>query len=234
MGHHGRAVLVSPRDRKPISPLKNLTAIATNDLVKRSAAQRIAEAVREGGRRSGMSIRELARVSRVSPAQINRLRAGQANATLDTLVAIARAFGRNPNLLFVASGHLDGDEAREILRRVFRDGSEHVEVWKSVGRDVTRARRTVENAREGDAMAELALEVFLDQESEENLWHDPFLGSVVEGEDAPMIRALLRDWAYLTDARKRKVIDFVRDQADLARRESTDEMREEIADYGKP
>lgn len=182
-----------------------------------------------------MSIRELARVSGVSPAQINRLRAGQANATLDTLVAIARAFGRNPNLLFVASGHLDGDEAREILRRVFHDGSEHVEVWKSEGRDVGRARQTVEDATtEEDELAELALEVFLDQESEENLWHDPFLGSVVEGQDASLIRALLRDWAYLTDARKRKVVDFVRDQADLARRESTDEIREEIPDYGKP
>jgi transcriptional regulator with XRE-family HTH domain len=203
--------------------------------MKRSGAQRIAEAVREGGRRSGMSIRELARASKVSPAQINRLRAGQANATLDTLVAIARALGRNPNLLFVASAHLDGDEARQILRRVFRDGSEHLEVWKSEGRDVERARRTIEDATSDDAaLAELALEVFLDQDSDENLWHDPFLGSVVEGEDAPMIRGLLLDWAYLTGERKRRVIEYVRDQADLARHESTDEMRKETPDYGKP
>jgi transcriptional regulator with XRE-family HTH domain len=217
------------------SSLTYLIASAKHDLMKRSHAERIAEAVREGAARSGMSIRELARVSRVSPAQINRLRAAQANATLDTLVAIARALGRNPNLLFVASGHLSGDEARDILRRVFRDGSEHVEVWKSQGRDVGHARQTVEDAatRE-DELAELALEVFLGQESEENLWHDPFLGSVVVGEDAPQIRVLLRDWAYLTDARKEKVVDFVRDQAELARRESTDEMREEAPDYGKP
>ena len=170
-----------------------------------------------------MSIRELARVSGVSAAQINRLRAGQANATLDTLVAIARTFGRNPNLLFVASGHLDGDEAREVLRRVFRDGSEHIEVWKSEGRDVERARQTVERpTTKEDALADLALQVFLDQESEENVWQEPLLGSVVEGDDAPLIRALLRDWAYLTDERKIKVIAYVHDQAELARRESTD------------
>jgi transcriptional regulator with XRE-family HTH domain len=181
-----------------------------------------------------MSIRELARVSGVSPAQINRLRAGQANATLDTLVAIARALGRNPNLLFVASGHLSGLEAREILRRVFQDGSEHVEVRKAGGRDVERARQTIENpATEDDELADLALEVFLDQDSEENLWHDPFLGSLVQGQDGPLIRALLRDWTYLTDVRKQKVVDFVHDQADLARREGTDQIRKEIPDYGK-
>jgi transcriptional regulator with XRE-family HTH domain len=203
--------------------------------MKRSASVRVSEALNEGGKRSHLSIRELARLSGVSPAQINRLRAAQANPTRDTLVAIARAFDRNPNLLFVVSGHFGGDEAREVLRRVFSDGSEHVEVWKADGRDVERARRAIAApGTEDDELAELALEVFLDQESEENLWQDPFLGSIVQGEDAPMIRALLREWPHLTNERKRKVIEYVRDQADLARGEGTEEMRKEYPDYGKP
>lgn len=218
-----------------ISLLTHLLESAKNDLMKRSAAERVAEAVREGGTRSGMSIRELARVSRKSPAQINRLRAARANPTRDTLVAIARALGRNPNLLFIASGHLESEEARGVLRGAFRDGSEHVEVWKSEGRDVEQVRRTIEDpTTDADELAELALTVFLDPDSEENLWNDPFLGSFSEGDDAPMIRALLQDWAYLTIERKKKVIDYARDQADLARRKSTDEMREENPDYGKP
>lgn len=73
-------------------------------------------------------LRELARTSGVSPAQINRLRGSQSDPGLDTLVDLARAFGRNPNLLFIASGRINGMESREILRRTFRDGSEHVEV----------------------------------------------------------------------------------------------------------
>jgi len=104
------------------------------DLVKRSAAERIAEAVRRRHAERHVHTRTRA-VSGVSPAQINRLRAAQANATLDTLVALRAPSVGTRNLLFVASGHLDGDEAREVLRRVFLDGSEHVEVWKSEGRE---------------------------------------------------------------------------------------------------
>jgi transcriptional regulator with XRE-family HTH domain len=203
--------------------------------VERSSAERVAEAVRVASERSGISIRELAHVSRVSTAQINRLRAAETHARGDTLVKLARAFGRNPNLLFIVAGDLRGEEARQILGSVFRDGSEHIEVWKWEGHSVEQARQAIDDpATDDDALAELALSVFLGQESEENLWRDPFLGSVVEGEDAPLIRALLREWAYLTEERKRKVVEYVTDQAELSRREGVDQMRKEIPDYGKP
>jgi transcriptional regulator with XRE-family HTH domain len=203
--------------------------------MRRSNSDRVAEAIREGGRLSGMSIRQLARVSGVSPAQVNRLRAGEANTTRETLVRVARAFDRNPNLLFIAAGLLDGDEARQILGSVFQDGSEHVEVWKHAGRKVAQTRREIADpGTSDDALAELALQVFLDPESEDNLWHDPFLGSVIEGTDSPLIREVLRDWAYLTPERKSKVVGYVRDQAELARHESADDIRKEIPDYGKP
>jgi transcriptional regulator with XRE-family HTH domain len=197
----------------------------------------VAEAVKVGAAKAGLSIRNLARASGVSPAQINRMRAGQASPTRETLVRIARALDRNPNLLLVASAHLEGQEARDVLRPVFRDGSEHVEVWKwqNRGEDVEQARRAIEDpSTDSDTLAELALEVFLDEESEDNLWHDPFLGSVVEGPDSPLIREVLRNWAYLSPERKRRVADYVRDQANLAHRESTDELRKEMPDYGKP
>jgi len=204
--------------------------------MKRSAAQRVAEAVREGGRQSRMSIRELARLSDVSPAQVNRLRAAQVERpSLDTLVRIARALGRNPNLLFVASEHVPPEEAREMLLRVFRDRSEQIEVWKWLGRDVTETRAMLTDPATSDSeIRELALEIFLGPESEENLWSDPYLGSVVSGEDASAIRELLQQWVFLSPSRKQKVVDYVRDQADLARREQTDEIRKEIPDYGQP
>jgi hypothetical protein len=62
------------------------------------------------------------------------------------------------------------------------------------------------------------------------VWHDPLLGSVVQTEDAPFIRALLLDRAYLTVERNRRVIDYVREHADLARHESADEMRKDTPD----
>src|SRR5262245_8191863 len=105
----------------------------------RSTAERVAEAVREGGVRSRMSMRELARAPTFSPAKSNWVRAAQANPSLDTLAKVVRGLGRNPNLLFVPAGELLGDEARDILRRVFRDGSEHLEVWKWEKRDVAEA-----------------------------------------------------------------------------------------------
>jgi transcriptional regulator with XRE-family HTH domain len=215
-----------------------LVASAISDLVMRSEPEAtLAEAVREGAQRAGLSIRRLARRSGVSAAQINRIRAEEVERpSLDTVLSLARALDRNPNLLFVVSGHVGEEEARDLLRRAFADGAELNEVWKvELGRDVSAVRLELDDpATTITRLRRIALDVFLAPEAQENLWQDPYLGSAVQGSDARALRELLQRWAYLSAERKTRVIEYVRDQSELARFESTNEMRQETPDYGKP
>src|SRR5262245_20276229 len=202
--------------------------------MERSCSGLIAEAVREGSRLAGVSTRELARRSSLTLAQVNRLRAGQVERpSLDTLVKIARPFDRNPNPLFIASGDMPDPQARQLVAEMFREGSELIEVWKYLERDVATTRELLADPGTPEiAIRELALEVFLAPESDENLWKDPYLGSVVEGKDAEPIREYLRLWPTLNEERKERVLAFVRDQAELSRREELDAIRKEHPDYG--
>ena len=202
----------------------------------RSTTDLLSEATREGARRAGLSTRELARTSGLSLAQVNRLRGGQVERpTLDTLVKIARALGRNPNLLFIVSGETPEAQARELLGEMFRDGSELIEVWEHLNLDVGATRALLANPETPEfEIRTLALEIFLAPEADENLWKDPYLGSVVEGEDAGPVRELLRHWPTLSPERKSRVMAFVRDQAELSRLEELDELRKEHPGYGTP
>ena len=195
----------------------------------------IASAVREGRKGSRLSIRELARRSGISPAQINRLQAGQVpQPSMETLVKMARALDRNPNLLFAISGHVRGEEARVLLERMFRDGSELVEEWKYWKNDFQGARQLLADpATSEDAIRQLALEVFLTPDTEETQWQEAYLGTLAEGEQGRELRELIQQWAYISAERRKRVVDFVHDQAELSRRESIEEMREEKPDYGR-
>lgn len=196
----------------------------------------LSEAVKEGSRRAGLSTRALARRSALSLAQINRLRAGQVERpTLDTLVKIARALGRNPNLLFIVAGETSASRAREVLAEMFRDGSELIEVWKWLGNDVGETRALIADPETPEGkVRELALDILIGPEADEVLWKDPFLLSAVEGPDAEPIQELLRHWPTLSTERKQRVLAFVRDQAELSRLEELEEIRREHPGYGIP
>ncbi len=195
----------------------------------------LAEAVREGSRRRGYSIRQLARESGLSVAQINRLRAAQVgNPSSDTLVAVARAFGRNPNLLFVVADSFADEEGRAVLTQAFAAGSELSAVWTWLDRDVEETRRQLDDPLTApEAIRRLALDAFLAPEAEENLWHDVYFAAGAEGESGRELRELARMWAYLSRERQAKVLEYVRDQHALARREDLEEMQEEDPNQGK-
>lgn len=201
-----------------------------------STKELLAEAVRDGARRRGFSVREMARESGLSLAQVNRLRAAQVDRpSSDTVLAIAKALGRNPNLLFVVAGSVSDDEAREVLAQTFATGNELIKVWKWLGRNVEETRRQIADPlTPSEAIRRLALDVFLGPEAEENLWKDVYVAAGAEGESGRELRELVRMWAYLSRERRKKVVEYVRDQHALARREDLDEMRKEEPDYGKP
>lgn len=67
--------------------------------------------IRDARRQRRISLRELARRSGVSAGQLSRIEGGEvAKPAIDTLTAIADAFGRPVEPLLVATGHLDSDE----------------------------------------------------------------------------------------------------------------------------
>lgn len=202
-----------------------------NDISELSA---VSEAIREASLRRGLSIRALARLSGVSAAQINRLRAGQGTRPrVETLRDLARALDRNLNLLLALAGHLDSEEVRVMLRRMFTEGSEVVEEWKWMGRDVTEARRLIDaKGTSDDQLRRIVLDIFLRWDIEENLWQDAYAVSLGTGRGAHELREIGQLIAGLSEARLQRVVEFVRDQYELSKNEELREIREEFPDYG--
>ena len=72
-------------------------------------AQTLAEVIREARVRARLSMRELARRSGLSAAQISRIEAGEVERPVaETLVRLAKALGRDAQLLLVFAGHIGG------------------------------------------------------------------------------------------------------------------------------
>jgi transcriptional regulator with XRE-family HTH domain len=80
--------------------------------------QTLAEVIREARVRARLSMRELARRSGLSAAQISRIEAGEVERPVaETLVRLAKALGRDAQLLLVFAGHIRGVRARQLLRQ---------------------------------------------------------------------------------------------------------------------
>jgi transcriptional regulator with XRE-family HTH domain len=80
--------------------------------------QTLAEVIREARVRARLSMRELARRSGLSAAQISRIEAGEVERPVaETLVRLAKALGRDAQLLLVFAGHIRGTRAQQLLRQ---------------------------------------------------------------------------------------------------------------------
>jgi transcriptional regulator with XRE-family HTH domain len=78
----------------------------------------LAEVIREARVRARLSMRELARRSGLSAAQISRIEAGEVERPVaETLVRLAKALGRDAQLLLVFAGHIRGARAQQLLRQ---------------------------------------------------------------------------------------------------------------------
>ena len=80
--------------------------------------QTLAEVIREARVRARLSMRELGRRSGLSAAQISRIEAGEVERPVaETLVRLAKALGRDAQLLLVFAGHIRGTRAEQLLRQ---------------------------------------------------------------------------------------------------------------------
>ncbi len=81
-------------------------------------APTLAEVIREARVRTRLSMRELARRSGLSAAQVSRIEAGAVERPVaETLVRLAKALGRDAQLLLVFAGHIRGARAQQLLRQ---------------------------------------------------------------------------------------------------------------------
>lgn len=177
----------------------------------------------------GFSMRELGRRAGISAAQISRIESGEVDQpSLDTLVEIARALDRNPMPLLIVAGYVKTGEARPLLSEMFRENqeaeydpavdSELVEVWRYYGQDdeIEKARALLADPEStGDAIRELAAEVFYTAETDETLWGS-WLAAVTGDTPGPEIQLLMSHWRALTPARRLRVLEFAADQAALS------------------
>ena len=191
----------------------------------------LGETVKKARTSYGLGLRELARRSRVSPAQVSRIESGSvAQPSADTLISISRALDRNPTPLLIVSGHITVGEARTILADMFRPhagaeydpatDSELVEDWTSMGlhREIAAARQLVaKESPSEDKLKALAAEVFMTTETAETMWRDSFIESLARNATDDELVALANIWQTLTPDRKTKVLDYATEQSELAR-----------------
>lgn len=164
-------------------------------------------------------MRELGRRCGVSQAQISRIEAGAVEQPeVATLVSIARALSRDPRPLLVAAGHLRGERAREALRDLltphasvaFRAKAGEFEFdWK-------QAEALLAGSPADDELADLAVSMFVTSASMYDVLGAPWLDQLFGGNVDDDLQELILGWKALTDARQRKVLEYVRDQAALA------------------
>src|SRR6185437_2023417 len=182
----------------------------------------VEQAVKKAREGFGLSMRELARRSDVSAAQISRIEAGEVERpSVDTLISIAHALDRYPRPLLIASSHIAGDEARDLLRHYFRDragaeydpavDSELVEEWLHGWHDkLEDARRLLDDPETSDGdLRRLAVEVFLTAETAETLWSDSWIEELGERTGDEELRQLVMLWQGLLARRSDKVLEYL-------------------------
>jgi transcriptional regulator with XRE-family HTH domain len=109
--------------------------------------QTLAEVIREARVRARLSMRELARRSGLSAAQISRIEAGEVERPVaETLVRLAKALGRDAQLLLVFAGHIRGARAQQLLRQAIEvvpepSRAEHASARSRLDAESERERR---------------------------------------------------------------------------------------------
>ena len=109
--------------------------------------QTLAEVIREARVRARLSMRELARRSGLSAAQISRIEAGEVERPVaETLVRLAKALGRDAQLLLVFAGHIRGARAQQLLRQAIEvlpepSRAEHTPALSRLDAESERERR---------------------------------------------------------------------------------------------
>jgi transcriptional regulator with XRE-family HTH domain len=190
----------------------------------------VARAIREQRQRFRYSIRELARRAGISAASLSRIEAGEVKLpAMETLGALARALDRNPRYLWIVSGHIAGQDARSLLERAVQaEGvadarDDEQKDWMVKARSLL-ARPSATD----DEIRALALEVFVEGRTEEELWWDAYLEPLI----APLtqdLRDLVEAYEFLNNPeRKRKVREYLEDQSALDLIETRRAMGEEI------
>jgi transcriptional regulator with XRE-family HTH domain len=193
----------------------------------------LANAIRQFRVSSGFGVRELSRRSGVAAPQISRLERGEVKKpTVETLVSLARGLDWNPIPLLILAGYVEIDEARARLREYFVEGSELIEEWRCAddGEAAIEAARklTADPSATLEQLQELAFDVWLGGESGETLWDDLYAVLPALGENQAELRAVVSSWSWLSTERRRRVVEFVRDQVELSKREFGEEMKADI------
>src|SRR4051794_7121477 len=121
----------------------------------------------------GMTIRGLAERIGVSHTQVGRIESGDISTpSANLLVAIARVLGRNPRPLLILAGHLSGEQARDELATLMRDGAELPEEWGEwASMTLSQARALLRDGRPDERqLHRLAADVFSVAETDETQW----------------------------------------------------------------
>jgi transcriptional regulator with XRE-family HTH domain len=171
-----------------------------------------------GASGAGLSLRELARRSGVSVAQVSRIEASQVlKPSREILVALARALDRNPLPLLILAGHLNLEEARQALLPLFREGAELPEEWgdwATFALDETRRLLASPDTRP-DQIDAIAADVFFVAETEESLWNESDALALARGSDATELRELMGIWRFI-GAHRSDLLEYGRSLRRLA------------------
>lgn len=178
----------------------------------------VAEAIRQARQDpGGKSLRTVAERAGVSAGTINRIEKGKVGRpSAETLIAIARGLELNPFLLLVISGHVPEEEARRRLLQMFDEGSEIQQEWE---REAPKIREQLADSTwPEEEIRKLAFDLFVGEPLWEVAWDDSYLlmASGPENERMREISTLLR---AIIDERLPRVIEYLRDQAVLSRRD---------------
>ncbi len=109
--------------------------------------QTLAEVIGEARVRACLSMRELARRSGLSAAQISRIEAGEVDRPVaETLVRLAKALGRDAQLLLVFARYIRGTRAQQLLRQAIEalpepSRAEHAPALSQLDAEETHERR---------------------------------------------------------------------------------------------
>lgn len=167
---------------------------------------------------AGLSIRELARRTGVSAAQISRIESGQVlKPSREILVALGRGLNRNPLPLLILAGHLTVSEAREALGPLFREGSELPEEWGPWAVKTLDAARSVlaDPAASEPDVRMIAADVFRIVETDETLWDESYALALARGSDAAELRDLMTIWRFV-GSRRAELLEYGRSLRRLA------------------
>lgn len=194
----------------------------------------VGEVIREGRDWQGgkLSLRQLAEKAGISASQLSRIEGGKVeNLSVETLGKIARGLDRDPRLLLIISGHIEGEEARLILKDKLQAGTELVEEWGWRPDDISAWRAMLDDphARK-DSIQELAAEVF-QVWVDESLWLEGYLLPLMAQSEDKDLLELIETFRLVRSSvapqRATKILDYAREQLALVELEYPDSFKRE-------